>query len=164
MRLSTTPLMACALLLLTACASKNEFVGQWQVTTQCLYHESELGHGDQKAAPVHLDGTYSIAKRGESFVLQPESGAFKDEFSNCELKYNAAAGRIADGEDFDCDSFNPGAGAMNLSGTCDLVHSAGPTPHAVQVFLVKNSALYDGGTNPVITYGHPGPAHAGWLH
>ena len=168
MKFFTTTTMACALLFLAGCgekidkADKNPFVGQWKVSVQCLDHESEPGH--EGADEAHLDGSYGIAARGDKFYLQPESGMFKDEFSNCELDFNRAQGKTPDGKDFSCQSFNPGAGAMRLSGTCDLTHSGRPTPHSVQVYLIDNSPLYQGGKNPVIQFSHPGPAHAGWLH
>ena len=165
MKLSTTVLSACAVLVLAGCAEvKNKFVGEWRTSVQCLDHESEPGHADQDATPVHLEGTYTIGKRGQRFVLEPRSGDFKDEFGNCELKFDPGQGNIPDGSDFSCDSFDPGPGAINLSGTCDLTHSGRPTPHDVQVFIIDNSPLYDGGRNPVLRFSHPGPAHGGWLH
>lgn len=161
MRLSTTPLLAFTCLLLAGCPT-NEFIGDWRVSVQCLDHERELGHQD--STPVHLEGSYRIAKSGEKFLLQPESGEFKDEFSNCELNFDPGNMKAADGADFDCDMFNPGQGVAKLSGTCVLTHSGRPTPHSVQIVLIENSEFYDGQTNPAIFFSHPGAAHAGWLH
>ncbi len=145
---------------------QNEFIGDWQVAIQCLQHEREPGSGEALASPVHLTGTFSIVKRDDMFLLQPESGEFKDEFADCELRYNPGKIKMVDGSNFSCDSLDPGPDASNLSGTCDLMHAnEGPTPHSVQIFLLGNSAIWDGGTNPVIRFSHPGrPGHAGWVH
>lgn len=186
MKLPITTLLACVCVSLAGCGDQqvdtaemadtpdtpdmadktepNPFVGQWEVTIECLDHEGEPGHKGATITQKHFDGTYAIAARGDNkFYLKPESGAFKDEFSACDLDYSRGQGKMPDGTNFKCQTFNPGPGAMRLSGTCDLMHPSGPTPHAVQVFLVKDSSEY-GGDNPVIQFGHNGPAHAGWLH